>query len=404
MASNEYLVRGTRVFLSKNTEGTVADPATNYNAEIPGLTANYLRAVMTSRTFLIPQLEFIDDLGKIGTGFEQASTLRPDYWTQPVFTLGEDANTENMALMLIRALSGPVTSGLVATMPDGTTPTPTGGPTEHICLMQQDSAGRQLVSFNVVTQGAYKDDTDRGFDMKMTGCVVDSIQMGQNQGELPTWSAEIVGSGKYITPSGLVLASGVNQIPDLVDQSYIGKSTIGLVYSNPAKPSGQQLINLSALGRVRSWNFQYNNNVRRVDQRIGDPLRVSNDPTSGGIINHTEHGNRTCSFQVVVSTSHDLSEFLLHRDNIQVQNIILTLRGNLFAGSGLYAAQAAGVQRHNVLVEVTIPRSYVRGISNGDQNDESVLTLDFFPVRATQSQEYVTARILNGHTSYYPLA
>ena len=395
--SNEFLVRNTRLFVSKDIEGTVADPATNYNASIPGLTEDYLRAPMTGRTFVIPTLEFTDDLDVIGTGFEQASLLRPNYWTQPVLTLGEKANAENMALMLIRALSGSVTSGLVAMMPDGSTPTPVGGPTEHIVLMQSDDQGRQLVSFNVITQGAYRSDAARGFDMRFTGCVVDSFQMGQNRGEYPTWSAEIVGSGKYITPSGLVLASGTSQLPNLVDQQYIGSSTIGLVYTGQ---SG--LVNLSALGRVRSWNFQYNNNVRRDDRRIGDPLRVSNDPTSGGIINHTNRGPRTAAFQVVVSTTEDLAEFLLHRDNVQVQNIILTLRGNLFVGSGLYLAQAPEVQRHNYTVEVTIPRSRLRGISNGDENDESVLTLDFFPLREQQGQEYITARILNGHTAYYP--
>lgn len=397
MPANEFLVRDTRLFISKDTEGTVADPATNYNASIPGLTADYLRAVMTGRTFLIPTLEFTDDLDVIGTGFEQASLLRPNYWTQPVLTLGEKANAENMALMLIRALSGTVTSGETAFMPDGTTPTPTGGPYEHIALMQTAEQGRQLVSFNVITQGGYRSDAARGMDMRFPGCVVDSFQMGQNRGEYPTWSAEIVGSGKYITPSGLVLAAGTSQLPDLVDQKYIGSSTIGLVYTGSAG-----LVNLSALGRVRSWNFQYNNNVRRDDRRIGDPLRVSNDPTSGGIVNHTQRGPRTAAFQVVVSTSEDLAEFLLHRDNVQVQNIILTLRGNLFAGTGLYAAQAANIDRHNMTVEVTIPRSRLRGISNGDENDESVLTLDFFPLREQQAQEYITARIINGHETYYP--
>lgn len=399
MPTNEFLVRNTRLFVSKNTEGSVADPSTNYNASIAGLGANYLRGLMTGRTFLIPQLEFTDDLGVIGTGFEQASLLRPNYWSQPVLTIGENANAEMMALMLIRALSGSVTSGLPAFMPDGTTPTPAGGPTEHIALMQNDDQGRQLLSFNVVTQGAYRSDAARGYDFRMPGCVVDTFQMGQNRGEYPTWSAEVVGSGKFITPSDLVLAAGANQIPDLVPQQYIGSSTIGLVYTGQ---SG--LVNLSALGRVRSWNFQYNNNVRRDDRRIGDPLRVSNDPTSGGFRNHAERGPRSAAFQVVVSTTEDLAEFLLHRDNVQVQNIILTLKGNLYTGSGLYAAQGAGIQRHNYTVEVTIPRSRVRGISNGDENDDSVLTLDFFPLRETQGQEYITARILNGHTGYYPYA
>jgi len=395
----EFLVRDTRLFVSKDTENAVSTPETNYNASIAGTTANFLRAVMTGRTFLVPSLETIDDLNKIGTGFENASTLRPNYWTQPVLTLGEEANVENMALMLVRALSGSVTSGLVALMPDGTTSTPVGGPTEHIVLMQHPDVGRQLMSFNVVTQGGYRSDSARGFDFRFPGMVVDSFQMGQNKGEVPTWSAELVGSGKFATPSGLVLASGANQVPDMIDQSYLSSASIGLVYTGQ---SG--LVNLSAQGRVHAWNFQFNNNVRRDDRRIGDPFRVSNDPTSGAYTNHMEHGNRTCAFQCTVATTEDLAEFILHRDNVQVQNIILTLRGNLFVGTGAYAAQGAGVQRHNVLVEVTIPRSYVRGISNGDENDTSVLTLDFFPVRTSQSQEYVTARILNGVNTYYPYA
>jgi len=395
----EFLVRDTRIFVSKDTENTVAAPETGYNTSIPGVTDDYLRAVMTGRTFLTPQLETIDDLGKIGTGFEVASTLRPNYWTQPVMALGEEANVENMALMLIRALSGSVTSGLVALMPDGLTATPAGGPTEHIVLMQHPDAGRQLLSFNVITQGAYRSDAARGYDFRFMGMVVDSFQMGQNKGETPTWSAEMVGSGKYATPSGLVLAAGASQVPDLVDQSYLSSASIGLVYTGQA---GQ--INLSALGRVHAWNFQYNNNVRRDDRRIGDPFRVDNDPTSGAYTGHTEHGNRTCAFQVTVATNEELAEFLLHRDNVQVQNIVLTMRGNLFVGTGAYAAQGGGVQRHNVLVEVTIPRSYVRGVTNADENDTSVLTLDFFPVRASQAQEYVTARILNGHTDYEPFA
>lgn len=395
--ADSFLTRDAVIFISKNAESLPADPGATYNAAIAGTTANYLRILTTARSFPHPFLITLSDLDKLGHGSEFETDIRPDYWRQPVMTIADDANVENMALMLVRAFSGAVTSGLPAFMPDGTTVCPAGGAQEHLLTIKNSSQGRQLLSFNVAVQVGYKSDVAQGSDFRYTGCVVDSFSISQQQGQAPQWSAEIVGSGKHITPSGFVLAAGATQRPNLVNQRYIHSASIGLVYSTDLGT-----VDLATAGVVKAWAFQWNNNVRRDDRRIGDPFRATNDPTSGAYTNHTERGRRSCTFTVTVDLPSDLSYHVMNRDNKLVSNIILTMRGNLIAGSGAYAALSGAVPRHNDTVELTLPRSKVSGIELGDDNEVQTVQLSFSILNPDQAIQYVTGRILNSHTSYYP--
>lgn len=392
-----FLTRDTRVFVSKNTENQPATPATGYNASIAGLTANYLRCLMTDRRFMTPQLGTRNDLDKLGHGNEFLTATRADYWQQPTMTIGDDANATNMVLFLIRAFSGTVTSGLPAFMPDGTTATPTGGAIQHDVSIQSQAQGRQLLSFNTIVQAAYQDDTNVGWDFRFTGCVVDNFTVSQQQGQPPQWSAELVGSGRYITPSGLVTASGTSQVPDLIDQRYIHSASIGFSYV-----ADSTTVDLAASGRVVAFSLGFQNNARRADQRIGDPFMTAYDPNSGAYTNRIERGRRSCNFTVTITADSNLAEFLLHRNQTLVQDITISMYGNLITGTGAYAAQASNIRRHNDMVRIIIPRAKISAIELGDDNDVATLQLTFDMIKPSTAIEYIKAQIINQQNTYYP--
>ena len=94
----EFLSRDVSFLISKA-------PETSYNTPFTDGT-DFERCLMRGSNFVIPTLESLDDADKIGTGFEWATQLRPNYWSHPTFPGTEDVNTDKFALFLDRAFGG----------------------------------------------------------------------------------------------------------------------------------------------------------------------------------------------------------------------------------------------------------------------------------------------------------
>lgn len=353
----EFITRDLKVLISETPEASYNTTKTT--------AADVLGAVMTQRTFAVPILNKLDDVNKVGTGFEFATTLRPDYWTHPVMTLGEDLNSDMAGLLFARALGGTVT-----TSPQGGAE-PVGW--EHTVLMQSAAQGRQLPSSNLITSIGNVGVGNEGADFQLMGVCVDSFTVSQNRAETPTWGAELVGSGKFVRPNAVV-----GTLPAPATQNYVHGAAVVVTLSNGSP------INLSTEGRIRSWSFTLNNNLRRDDRRPGDPFRVSNDPSSGAYVNRLLRGPRTCSASITVSLSQDMREWISHRDNVVITDLTILCKGNLITGG------TGGPFNH--LFEIKLPKSYVRTVASTDDNDDAALTIDFFPVKG--SGEYVQGRIL----------
>lgn len=364
-------------FISQNISLLISKtPESSFNT-LKTAGSDFFRAVMRGNSFGLPVLDKIDNSDLVGTGYEFPTVLRVNYWGHNVMSIGEDANVDLMPLFLARAMGG--TNAAPSTVDV------TGK--QHILLLQ-DTSTRQLPSSNLITSVGYIDDSNPGADFLWGGVVSENFQLSQSGGGVPTWSTELVSSGKYTTP----LPTGVRTgLPTLVGvdttnnkDMYVHPAAIVISYTDGSS------VNLATAGRIKSWNFQLNNNLRRDDRRPGDPFRTANDPTTGAYVNRLLRGKRQCSAQVVVSLDENLDEFSAMAANRVIDNLAIILKGNLIAG---------GVVGTNYAVEINIPKCYMRTVSPGNENDDVTLTLDFFPIKGTG--EYMSATVTNTRATAY---
>jgi len=367
----EFIVQDINLLISKTVE-------TAFNtAKTAG--TDFLRAVMRGNTFGLPVLNKVDSSDLIGTGFDFAQIpLRVDYWNHPVMTIGEDVNADLFPVFLSRVFGG--TNAAPSTI------NTTGR--QHTLLIGASNQ-RQLPSSNLITSVGYVDDSNPGADFLWMGVVPESVQISQDAGRTPTWAVELVGSGKFTTP----LPTGVRTgLPALVGDNtadspdtYVHPATVVITYTDGST------INLSTEGRIRSWNFQFNNNLRRDDRSPGDPLRVANDPESGAFVNRLQRGRRTCAAQITVSLNEDLQEFVTMSQNRVVDNLAFIMKGNLIAGA---------TPATNYTVEIDLPKAQLRTVSPTTVGDDAALVLDWFPLKG-DSLEYVSANIINTRATAY---
>ena len=366
----EFITQDINLLLSSRKEAT-------YN-EVIADGGEFVRAVMRGNTFGFPVLSKTDSSDLVGTGYDlPVVPLRVNYWEHPVITIGEDVNVDLLPIFLARVFGG--TNAAPSTL------NTTGR--EHTILLGT-AAQRQLPSSNLITSVGYIDDANPGADFQWTGVVGESIQIGQNRAETPTWSAELVGSGNYVHPVPALVRA---DFPALVgddtannDKLYIHGAAVAVTYNDGS------VINLATEGRLKSWNFQLNNNLRRDDRRPGDPFRVANDPTSGAYVNRLQRGRRTCAAQVVVALNEDLAEFITMQQNSVVTNLGFIMKGQLITGA---------TPATNYTLEINIPKAQLRTVTPGNENDDATLTLDWFPLKGTG--EYVSARVINTRATAY---
>lgn len=182
----EYLVRDIKLGISATPEAT-------YNALVPGFTDpggtntnNYLGFLMTGRGFPLPDKEKQDDTGKIGTGREFPTEQRSGYVVPPTMEITEELNVDIAPIFLRRAMGG-------------TDPTPSGGDIleagrtfEHNWIMQANdtAAFLQLPSSSIVYALG-------GADYVFGGCCVESFRIEQTRSQVPTFTANLIGSGLF---------------------------------------------------------------------------------------------------------------------------------------------------------------------------------------------------------------
>jgi hypothetical protein len=368
----EFIVQDINLLISKTPEAT-------FNAaKIAG--TDFLRAVMRGNTFGFPVLNKVDSSDLVGTGFDFPQVpLRVDYWNHPVMTIGEDVEADLFPIFLARAFGG--TNAAPATLNvEGRQHTLLlGGPTQ-----------RQLPSSNLITSVGYVDDANPGADFLWMGVVPESVQIAQDAGRTPTWSIELVGSGKFTNPLPAGVRTGLpadvgDDTTTSREQLYVHPASIVISYTDGTT------VNLATEGKIRSWNFQFNNNLRRDDRRPGDPFRVANDPTSGAFVNRLQRGRRTCAAQVTVSLTEDLEEYITMAQNRVVDNLAFIMKGNLIPDA---------VPATNYTVAINIPKAQLRTVSPTTVGDDTALVLDWFPLKGS-ALEYVSADIINTRTTAY---
>lgn len=367
----EFIVQDINLLISKTVETSFNTPKT--------AGTDFIRAVMRGNTFGFPVMNKVDPSDLVGTGFEFSQLpLRADYWNHPVMTIGEDVNADLFPVFLSRVFGG-----------TNATPTTLNTTGRQHTLLLGASNQRQLPSSNLITSVGYVDDTHPGADFLWMGVVPESVQISQEAGRAPTWAVELVGSGKFATPLPTGVRTGLPaEVGDDTTNGpnmYVHPATVVITYTDGST------INLSTAGKIRSWNFQFNNNLRRDDRRPGDPLRVADDPSNGAFVNRLQRGPRTCAAQITVSLDENVTEFVTMSQNRIVDNLSFIMKGNLIAGA---------TPATNYTVQIDIPKAQLRTVTPTTVNDDAALVLDWFPLKGS-ALEYVSATIINTRATAY---
>jgi hypothetical protein len=366
----EFISQDISLFISKTPEAT-------FNAaKTAG--SDFLRAVMRGNAFGLPVLDKIGSDDLIGTGFEFAQLpLRVNYWGHPSMTIGEDVNVDLFPIFLSRAFGG-----------TNAAPTTLNTEGRQHTLLLGTSAQRQLPSSNLITSVGYIDDANPGADFLWMGVVPESVQISQDAGGVPNWSVELVGSGKFSHPLPAGVRTGlpalVGDDTTLGEHGYVHPAAVVISYTDGTS------VNLATEGRIRSWNWQFNNNLRRDDRRPGDPFRIADDPTSGAFVNRLQRGRRTCGAQITVSLNEDLAEFVTMSQNRVVDNLAFIMKGELIPDA---------TPNTNYTVQINIPKAQLRTVTPANVNDDAALTMDWMPLKG--AGEYISATIINTRATAY---
>jgi hypothetical protein len=368
---SEFILQGTSLLLSKT-------PEADFN-ELKTDGADFLRLQTRGNPIALPRLGKTDTLDLIGAGNEFATEpLHVQYWEHPVLALSGDVDFDLLPYYAARVFGG--TNAAPSTV--ATTCK------EHILKLQTDLEGRQLPSSNFISSIGYVDDDNPGADVQWTGVVPESLQISQSRADSPVWQVEFVGSGGFARPVDEDVRA---DLPVLVgDDTANHKDMWAHGAAVVVQYTDGSTYNLATAGRIRSWNFQFNNNLRRDDRRPGDPFRIANDPTSGAYVNRLLRGRRSCGAQIVVSMDEAMEEFVTATQNRVVDNLTFLMKGQLIAGASAPT---------NYAFEIKMPKAQLRDVTPGNENDDATLTLDWYMLKG--SGEYVTARVVNKHATSY---
>lgn len=251
----------TQLNISKTVESAFNTPEAS--------SGNYEWCPSTDPIFILPKLEKVNDAGRIGrnASSHQCNT----YWSPAQISIKDDVETGVPARLLRRGLGGLSTPTLVAT-----------GVYDHDFAILPPQVGDVLPSFNIMSVlGAA--------DYLLAGLMVNKFKWSQKSGDRVQHETDIVGSGKFATPSGKTL----NPLGDLPCMD--GHKT-AISYKEPGGASG---VNLSNLGLVAEWMVEHDNKIRTNRRRSGDPTQTVNGE-EGAYVRKMPRGKYTTAGQIIL--------------------------------------------------------------------------------------------------------
>lgn len=346
----EFLTRDLKLAISASPEAT-------YNGMLTAVGDAYLGMLTTTRDIYIPDKEKQDDTGKVGTGREFPTEQRSGYVVVPSLTITEELNIDIAALMLRRCLGGPDTASADIE--------PTIGVFSHTFGMLPNNtiAGRQLPSSTVCWSIG-------GADFLWGGVVVESFAVSQANADVPTFTANLVGSGIFKDISSLGTPP---TFPAPVTQRYMLGAETQIQFNDGTN----YVITASGIQRLKNFTCTITNNHRTDDRRPGDPRVDTTQPRSGHYVNRMLHGDRTVAAEMVVMLDDVMREWGdAYNDNV-ITSFKYTSRGNFLKKATTPFTESAINQG---AFELQFPKSYFRTARGSDDNGDAIITIAIFPV------------------------
>jgi hypothetical protein len=232
-----------------------------------------------------PKLNAEDDASEIGKGHEFATATYPSHWDVGPFKIEKYLSSQFAAWVMAFCL-GDVTA------------TGTAAPYTYTCKPLDPSTAAselELPYFSYIEQ--LRPGANKIIDRLMSGCVINSFELALISGpgrSNATLTAEIIGSGKVIEPSAIVL-------PSLTPEVALPGSSMTLVVNGHDYVADKTILNVTA---------GFTNNVdANAGFFPGSGFQTTADATSGAIRGRLEIGTRAPSLKFSARLNKNSSEY-----------------------------------------------------------------------------------------------
>ncbi len=353
----EFRINDVALWVSKR-------PETVFNTDYT-LGADYLKALTAQPAFVLPQIEYVNDANKPGNGHEFPTFQCETYVSHPAFTFTDDINTDYAGRLWLRALSGTVTSALLA-----------GSANKHSNAMLPVASGRQYDSTTLISELG-------GATFRLAGMVVDRYRLSQTRADRPQFSVDLIGSGKFTRPHGvtsLPATATVIQCLDGNNTQVFWTDTDGLQNFHGTTCS------------LRSVFVEVANNSRLNDRCPGDPeltLTSGSLTTTPAYVNKLTRGDRTVTAQIVIKLDSTIPDWITYSVGDTLTNVTFQFRGPIITSP------------HRHAIHAIIPKARVTSVESGEDDGDATLTINLLGFYDTVSGGALLAEVINTETGSY---
>lgn len=318
----------------------------------PSSGAAYSQVPTQAPFFVLPKLEKRSDAGK--SGHTAPTHLCNHYWLPGKYGFKDDVETNAPARMFRRALGGAVTDTLVE-----------AGVYDHTFAILQPQVGSILPSFGMVSL------LDAASYL-LHGCMVDRFKVSQKGDERAQFEAEIVQSGKFTSPHGLV------SLPELVSPACMDSFRTVVTYVD----TDASTVNLGTLGTLLEWMVEHTNNIKTNKRRVGDTIQTTGSSGSGAHVRRMPRGKYETSISMLIDFL-DLSYWTK-----SVQNEILTNLKFKIVGPSIGATS-----RHEF--EIIVPRFSFEAVDPSEDDGDAAMQINVIPLEDSVTLGTITGRVRN---------
>lgn len=269
-------------------------------------------------------------------------------------SLKDDADSNVPGRLLRRALGGTVTDTLVSV-----------GVYDHTFAILPPQIGDILPSFNILSMLGLA-------NFLLAGVMVDKMKFSQKGSSRATHETPLVGSGKFINPSGITPLPVLTQTPCMDGFRTVIKYT---------DADDTTVVNLSTLGKVVEWSLEHDNKIRRNKRRTGDPIQTV-DTASAAHIRKMPRGKYETKGQITVDFE-DLSEWTRSIKNQKLMNLSFLMPGELIDATN----------RNEI--ELIVPSFGFDSPDTGDDEGDATLPINIYCFEDPITKGTMKARVRN---------
>jgi hypothetical protein len=314
--------------------------------------SNYAFLPTTDAFYQLPQIEKVNDAGRIGRN--AASHTCSTYWSNPQYSIKDDIETGVPARLFARALGGSVTDSLVET-----------GVYDHTFAILDPLVGSVLPSFSMASLlGAAS--------FLFAGMMVERVKFSQKGSDRAVYEADVIGSGKFTNPHGLA------SLPALATTPCMDGFRTSATYVDDTAAT----IDLSSLGTLIEWMVEHKNNIRGTKRRVGDTIQTVSSTGTAAHVKAMPRGKYETQISMLL-------------DFVDLTNWTKSVQGKTFTNLKFKAVGPAigATSRHEF--EIIVPSFTFETVAPGDDEGDAAIQVNVLPYQDGVTNGTITGRIRN---------